>query len=251
MKTVFCAVALQLLYYTVAAQISFVSLQRNFPKVEFAFETNIDTLQKQFAKQNLSWPPKQLYIRSFKYDSQLEVWVRNSSKESFKLFKTYKVCALSGGLGPKRMEGDFQVPEGFYYINSFNPNSNYHLSLGINYPNNSDALLSDSLKPGGEIYIHGNCITVGCIPIKDNQIEELYLLASFAKDNGQDYIPVHIFPIRYNNPKSSEYLLKTTKDDPEYQRFAARLKEVYDHFEQHKKLPLISVNKKGDYVVLN
>ena len=251
MKTIFCAVVLVLLCNIVIAQNSFVELQRNFPKAEFAFETDTDTLQKQFSAQHLSWPPKQLYIRSFKYDSQLEVWVRNNNKENFKLFKTYKVCALSGGLGPKRMEGDFQVPEGFYYINSFNPNSNYHLSLGINYPNISDALLSDSLKPGSDIYIHGNCITVGCIPIKNNQIEELYVLASYAKDNGQDFIPVHIFPIRYNNPKSSEYLQKTTKDDLEYQRFATRLKEVYDHFEQHKKLPLISVNKKGDYIVLN
>ncbi|MFX5603033.1 hypothetical protein ABTD90_21020, partial [Acinetobacter baumannii] len=77
----------------------------------------------------LQWPPKQLYIRSFKYDSQLEVWVRNNSKEAFKLFKTYKICALSGALGPKRIEGEYQVPEGFYTINLFNPKSTYHLSL--------------------------------------------------------------------------------------------------------------------------
>jgi murein L,D-transpeptidase YafK len=123
--------------------------------------------------------------------------------------------------------------------------------LGLNYPNASDVVLSDSLRPGSDIYIHGTCITVGCIPIQDNQIEELYILASYAKENGNDFIPVHVFPVRYNNNKSFEYLLKTTKDNPEYQHFAAKIKEVYDYFEQFKKLPLISVNKKGEYVIYN
>lgn len=250
MRSLFCAIFLCSLLSTALAQNSFVESQLSNPKVALVFKAKEDTLKKQFVNKGLSWPPKQLYIRSFKYDSQLEVWVRNNNKEAFRLFKTYKVCALSGAMGPKRMAGDYQVPEGFYYINAFNPKSNYHLSLGINYPNASDAVLSDSLKPGNGIYIHGSCVTVGCIPIQDSQIEELYLLASYAKDNGEDFIPVHIFPIRYNNPKSSEYLLKATKDDQEYQHFSVKIKEVYDYFEQYKKLPLISVNKKGEYILL-
>jgi len=233
------------------AQTSFIENQRSYPRVALAIKVKEDTLKKQFEVAKLQWPPRQIYIRSFKYDSQLEVWARNNNREAFKLFKTYKVCALSGGLGPKRISGDYQVPEGFYYINQFNPKSNYHLSLGLNYPNASDAVLSDSLRPGSDIYIHGTCITVGCIPIQDNQIEELYILASYAKENGNDFIPVHVFPVRYNNSKSFEYLLKTTKDNPEYQHFAAKIKEVYDFFEQFKKLPLISVNKKGEYVIYN
>lgn len=236
--------------YDLIAQNSFVQSQRSNSKVAFVFKAKEDTLKKQFAAAKIEWPPRQLYIRSFKYDSQLEVWVRNSNKEAYKLFKTYKVCALSGALGPKRIEGDYQVPEGFYYISSFNPRSNYHLSLGLNYPNASDILLSDSLRPGGGIYIHGNCVTVGCIPIQDSQIEELYILASYARDNGEDFIPVHIFPIRYNSPKSSVYLAKAIKDDKDYQHFAAKIKEVYDYFEQYRKLPLISVNKKGEYVIM-
>ena len=167
-----------------------------------------------------------------------------------KLFKTYKVCALAGGMGPKRMEGDYQVPEGFYYINEFNPSSSYHLSLGINYPNASDKVLSDCIKPGGDIYIHGSCLTVGCIPIQNNQIEELYILAAYAKTQGQDFIPVHIFPIRFNNKKSFDYFANATKDDQDVQRFAIKIKEVYDFFEEKKKLPLISVNSKGEYVVM-
>ena len=232
------------------SQTSFFDTQRAFPKVANAIKTKEDTLKKQFEKANLQWPPKQVYLRSFKYDSQLEVWVRNNSKEVFKLFKTYKVCALSGAMGPKRIEGDYQVPEGFYCINEFRPNSTYHLALGINYPNASDLLLSDSIKPGNEIYIHGNCITVGCIPLQNDPIEELYLLTSQAKNSGEDFIPIHIFPIKFNNVKSAEYLNKASKEDKDYQLFIRQLQEVYDYFELHKKLPLISINKKGEYGIM-
>ncbi|HEX2532898.1 MAG TPA: L,D-transpeptidase family protein, partial [Chitinophagaceae bacterium] len=207
-----------------------------------------DTLRRQFVKKGLPWPAKELYIRSFKYDGQLEVWVRNSRKQPFELFKTYKVCALAGTLGPKRMEGDYQVPEGFYYINEFNPRSAYHLSLGLNYPNASDRILSDSLRPGGDIYIHGSCVTVGCIPVTDEQIEELYILAAHARNEGQDFIPVHIFPIRYNNKRSVDYLNTLARTDGQLKTFAANLELVYDHFEATKQLPVVMVNRDGEYV---
>lgn len=233
----------------ISAQSSFISSQKQYPKVAIAIKLKEDSLKKQLAALHVSWPVKQIYVRSFKYDSQLEVWVRNRQKDPFILFKTYKVCALSGALGPKRIEGDYQVPEGFYYINQFNPKSSYQLALGLNYPNASDRLLSDSAKPGNDIFIHGSCVTVGCIPI-NSQIEELYLLASYAHDQGEDFIPVHIFPIRYSIEKSREFLVKSSKDDPVYQRFSGRLKEVYDYFEENKKLPLITINKNGEYIPL-
>jgi murein L,D-transpeptidase YafK len=153
MKCIVSVVVLVFFVTASSAQPSFVEYQRTYPRVAAALKLKEDTLKRQFEKAGLPWPAKQVYIRSFKYDSQLEVWVRNTNNEAFKLFKTYKVCALAGGMGPKRMEGDYQVPEGFYYINEFNPISTYHLSLGLNYPNPSDKLLGDSLKPGGDIYI--------------------------------------------------------------------------------------------------
>lgn len=235
---------------TVIAQTSFLDYQKKFPRVAKALKAKEDTLKKQFEQAKLQWPPKQLYIRSFKFDSQLEVWVRNSNKEKYQLFKTYKVCALSGNLGPKRMEGDYQVPEGFYYINNFNPNSEYHLSLGINYPNASDLLLSDSAKPGSEIYIHGSCTTVGCIPVMDKPMEEIYILSSYAKHFGNDFIPIHIFPIKFNIAKSAQKLKLITEDDKEYKLFTEKLKDVFEYFELHKQLPIISINDKGDYVIL-
>src|SRR5690349_5752809 len=90
-------------------QVSFIDFQRSLPRPSIAMTKKLDTLQKQFAAKGLQWPAKYMYVRSFKYDSQLEVWVSNSRKEPFKLFKSYRVCALAGSLGPKRMQGDYQV----------------------------------------------------------------------------------------------------------------------------------------------
>lgn len=232
------------------AQLSFLDGQKNYPSVASAVKTKQDTLKKQCALLGIQWPIKEMYIRSFKYDSQMEVWVRNSNNEPFKLFKTYKVCALAGTLGPKRMEGDFQVPEGFYYITEFNPKSDYHLSLKLNYPNQSDKLLGDAYRPGGGIYIHGSCVTVGCIPINDQQIEELYILAASAKNSGQDFIPVHIFPVRYNKPESVEYLTRIVKDNPIVQKFEDQLKQAFELFDKEKQLPVITINKKGEYMIM-
>jgi murein L,D-transpeptidase YafK len=228
---------------------SFIDYQKTFPRPSEALQNKEDTLEKQFAEKKLKWPAKFIYIRSFKYDSQLEVWVKNEITDPFQLFKTYKVCALAGSLGPKRMEGDYQVPEGFYYISDFNPRSSYYLSLGINYPNLSDKILSDSLRPGSEIYIHGSCVTVGCIPMTDQQIDELYILAAYAKDQGQDFIPVHIFPIRFNKEKSVKYLETLTKDDQGLKKFADRLEDAFDYFEKYKQLPVVLIGSKGEYII--
>ncbi len=236
---------------TAASRYNFIEYQRSFPRAGEALKKKEDTLRKQFRQKKLEWPAPNIYIRSFKYDSQLEVWVKYKDHEPYKLFKTYKVCAMAGTLGPKRMQGDYQVPEGFYYINEFNPKSSYHLSLGLNYPNSSDKMLSDSLLPGGDIYIHGKCVTTGCIPIMDNQIEELYILAAHARNQGQEFIPVHIFPVHFKNPKSTEYLVKFLKEFPEYVSLADQLKAGYQYFEKTKRLPVVMIGKKGEYIVGN
>jgi murein L,D-transpeptidase YafK len=146
------------------------------------------------------------------------------------------------------MAGDYQVPEGFYYINEFNPRSEYHLSLGLNYPNASDRILSDSTQPGGDIYIHGSCVTTGCIPITDSQIEELYILAAHAKDMGEDFIPVHIFPVNFNNPRSVDYLNKYLQTFAEYTPFAKSMRSAFYYFEKYRDVPFVMVNSRGEYV---
>lgn len=208
-----------------------------------------DSLKKQFKEKKLAWPPQSVYVRSFKHDRVLELWVKNKNVDSFTLFKTYKVCMQSGGIGPKRSEGDNQVPEGFYYINEYNSKSTYHLALGLNYPNASDKVLCDQKKPGGDIYIHGNCVSTGCIAIQDYPIEEVYTLASIAKANGQDFVPVHIYPVNYGVKKSLDYLTESIKGKSAVNKSILGIKSVYDYFQKQKKLPIIIVNKKGEYIL--
>jgi murein L,D-transpeptidase YafK len=248
-RLIFTLAAVFFIIYSVTAQNAFVDYQKSFQKVSDVFKRKEDTLKKQFAARKLQWPARYVYLRSFKYDSEMEVWVKNTAEEEYQLFKTYKVCALAGTLGPKRIEGDYQVPEGFYYINEFRPNSAYHLSLGLNYPNAADRILADSLQPGGDIYIHGSCVTQGCIPITNPQIEELYIITSHARGLGEDFIPVHIYPVRFTNPKSVAYLDKVMKDDGDLKNFEKNLKQVFDYFEVTHQLPIVGVNTKGEYVI--
>ncbi len=233
----------------VYSQNSFANGQKVYAKIGNVFNSLEDSIKKQFEEKKLAWPPQSLYIRSFKYDRLLEVWVKGNNSDSYTLFKTYKVCTQSGTTGPKRAQGDNQIPEGFYYINEFNPNSKYHLALGLNYPNASDRILSNSFRPGGDIYIHGSCVSTGCIAISDIPIEELYTMASIVKSNGQDFIPVHVFPVKYDVPKSIDYLTESLKGDQIIHKFILSLKSVFDYFQEKKQLPLILVNKKGDYVI--
>ncbi|RAJ82107.1 murein L,D-transpeptidase YafK [Chitinophaga dinghuensis] len=233
----------------VFAQQSFLENQKMYPKVGEAFRQKEELLKKEFEKKGLTYPAKYIFIRSFKLDSEMEIWVKNNPQDTFRLFKSYRVCTLSGKMGPKRREGDRQVPEGFYYINDFNPNSNYHLSLGINYPNFSDRILSDPKKPGNEIYIHGNCITVGCIPLTDEFIDEVYILAVNAKNAGQDFIPVHVFPIKFGNSRSVDYLNTIPVTDSISRPFWADLRHAYDYFEKHHKLPVVMIDDKGRYTM--
>ena len=233
------------------SQAPLLSSRNSMEKISTLFSRTEDSLKKQFEAKKLEWPPREVYIRSFKYDRQLEVWVKADSSGHFKLFKTYRVCVQSGTLGPKRMEGDFQVPEGFYYINQFNPNSNYHLALGLNYPNASDKIITDSMhvRPGGNIFIHGDCVSTGCIPITNSCIDEVYVIALNAKEEGQDFIPVHVFPVRFNVKKSNDFFEQSEKDNTSLLEFGNTLKQAYDYFEAKKELPVIMVDKNGNYVV--
>lgn len=253
MKKYFLNLCITAIFFIVSlslkAQNSYVSLKAATHSVSSAYSKVEDSLRKQFETKKIAWPPQQLYVRSFKYDRQVEVWVKGTAEKPFQLFKTYRMCMQSGTIGPKRMEGDYQMPEGFYYINEFKPNSNFHLALGLNYPNASDKVLSDSHRPGGDIYIHGGCVSTGCIAISDQPIEELFILTSHAKQQGQDFIPVHVFPVKYNVKKSFEYLAQATKENQTLQKFAISLKSAFDKFEEKKQLPLILVNKKGEYIV--
>lgn len=128
----------------------------------------------------LACPPRELALVGLKAEKQLEVWARDSDTAPWTHLKSYEVLAASGGPGPKLREGDRQVPEGIYGIEYFNPNSRFHLSMKVDYPNAFDkarAREEGRTGLGGDIFIHGNNVSIGCLAIGNDMIEELYWLA--------------------------------------------------------------------------
>lgn len=221
--------------------------QLSFTRVAQAYAKYNDTLRRLFTSRTLSYPPKDIYIREFKSQNEMELWARENPGDPYKLIKQYRVCALSGILGPKRCEGDKQVPEGSYFIEDFNPQSDFFLSMLINYPNYSDIILGDKKKPGGDIYIHGGCMTVGCVPMTDEVIQELYVVCLNARLNGQNYIPINIYPTRFNK-RGLDYLGRTYATEESKQKFWINLKAGYDYFEANKKLMPVMYTPDGKYV---
>jgi murein L,D-transpeptidase YafK len=224
--------------------LSFKEKQLQHSRVKAAYEDKEKVVKQYFTDAALPYKGFSLFIRAFKAEKIVEAWVK-CSDEKYQLLKTFPFCTTSGQLGPKRKEGDLQIPEGVYTLNHFNPQSNFHLSLGVSYPNSSDKILSDKKHPGSAIYIHGNCVTIGCIPITDDKIKELYILAIEAKNNGQQNIPIHIFPSRLDDIGFRR--LKSEFSNSPHVGFWENLKPVFEDFEKTKMLRVVKVNGKGEY----
>ena len=150
-------------------------------------------LKPLFESKQIIYPPKNLSLVAFKDANRLEVWAANEDK-NYRLITSYPVKAASGDLGPKLREGDKQVPEGIYKITGFNPNSSYHLSMKLNYPNEFDlhhAAIEGRTEPGTNIFIHGKAASIGCLAMGDSVIEELFTL---VYDTGRGNTDVLISP---------------------------------------------------------
>lgn len=228
------------------AQSSFKAQQLKYGRVKNAYLEKEKNLKKELKTKNLNIEELQIFIRGLKQEKKLEVWAKNKNDKTYQLFKTYDFCVLSGELGPKRFEGDGQVPEGFYSISVFNPTSSYHLSLGLDYPNKADKIKAGNKRTGGLIFIHGDCVSIGCIPITNDKIKELYILAVEAYNNGQKNIPVHIFPTNLSDEKF-EVLKKIYVNNTELIQFWNTLKPGFDYFENKHLLPLVKITKDGNY----
>lgn len=233
-------------FLTIQQTGTFKTEQKKFAKVKQAYLDKETTVLDTLKKAGIDVTKMNIFLRAFKKEEVLELWAKNKSDETFKLIRSFPICASSGTLGPKRFEGDYQVPEGFYTINCFNPYSNFYLSLGVSYPNDSDRKLGKKGKLGGSIFIHGSCCTIGCIPITDDMIKELYIYAVEAKNNGQTSIPVHIFPFRMN---VDDWTL-IEKKLPEHVNtidFWKNIQPGYLFFEKNKKLPKFTIGTDGKY----
>ncbi|WP_457574449.1 L,D-transpeptidase family protein [Desulfolithobacter sp.] len=181
-----------------------------------------------------------IFIRIFKIPGTLEVWLQQ--EKSFRLFKTYPICSYSGFPGPKLHEGDWQSPEGFYSVTAaqMNPNSQYHLSFNIGYPNGYDSSLD---RTGSNIMVHGGCSSRGCFAMTNYWMEEIYLLAHAALSGGQESFSVHVFPFVMTARNMFKFRSSPWID------FWNNLKEGYDAFEQTRQVPVITVAE-GRYQIL-
>jgi hypothetical protein len=139
-------------------------------------------LAPHFARAGVSYPPAQLALLGFKKERRLEVHAAGRDG-IYQFVRAYPILGASGGLGPKLREGDAQVPEGLYAISFLNPNSLYHLSLRVNYPNDFDraqAKRDGRQQLGGDCMIHGSIASIGCLAMGDEAAEDLFVLAAMT-----------------------------------------------------------------------
>jgi murein L,D-transpeptidase YafK len=156
------------------------AMSQTTPEVLKRYEQSAKTrLQPWFERAGVPYPPQYLALLGFKAEKELELWAKQG--KFWVWIRTYPILAASGVTGPKLKEGDLQVPEGVYRINRLNPNSKFHLSMQIDYPNTFDrqqAAREQRTQLGGEIFIHGKAVSVGCLAIGDTAIEELFSLVT-------------------------------------------------------------------------
>ncbi len=224
---------------------AFKTYQLKQPRVKKAYESKFESLKTELRTKGFKSDDFEVFLRVFKHEKELQVWLKEKGNSSYRHFKTYPICASSGELGPKRKEGDNQVPEGFYEIQHFNPASSYHLSLKVNYPNKSDMKKAKG-RPGGDIMIHGECVTIGCIPIENDPIEELYILCVESFDR-KHKISLDIFPFKFTAENDKTIGSGYSK---ELNDFWKTLKPGYTYFEENKKAAKVSVDKNGNYEVV-
>jgi murein L,D-transpeptidase YafK len=178
-----------------------------------------------------------IVFRAYKKEAEFEIWKQKSDGQ-YALLKTYPMCRWSGQLGPKKREGDRQVPEGFYTITpgQMNPNSNYYLSFNVGYPNAYDRAWD---RDGGSIMVHGICSSAGCFSMTDPQIAEIYAIAREAFNAGQREIQFQSYPFRMTTENLAKHRL-----DPNI-AFWKQLKNGADHFEVTKaEVPVLVCDRR-------
>jgi murein L,D-transpeptidase YafK len=203
-------------------------------------------LSRMFHAAHVAYPGR-LLIVAFKHERRLELWGFSQRRGRYVEVAAYPFLGSSGALGPKRRSWDHQIPEGFYEITVLNPASLYHLSLKVDYPNASDRVLGDRRGPGSDIFIHGDSVSDGCIPIGDRAIEQLYLAVLDSRAMGYR-VPVDIFPCRFSDTSCRALLRREEDARPELAAFWDDLAEGFDLFERSGVPPRVAVAASGRYL---
>lgn len=183
-----------------------------------------------------------IYIQIFKEENLLELYIEKQDGQLEKI-RTYPICSYSGGLGPKKYQGDLKSPEGFYQVNrtQLNPNSRFYRAINLGFPNQYD---QEQGYTGDFLMIHGACKSVGCYAMTDTVMDEIYQYAELALKNGQQSINIHIFPFKMTAENMKKFQYSANMD------FWQQLAPAYQYVEEYKKIPSISV-KNGRYLVNN
>ena len=227
---------------------TFTKEPMSYTRVREAYADKESIVDKALADHSISRDSLRIYLRVFKTEKKMELWARNCCDSVFIKIKEFPICELSGSVGPKRCNHDLQVPEGFYRISDLNPYSRYYLSMEINYPNASDSIRGVHGHLGNEIFIHGSCLSSGCLPITDDKIKELFVYCIEAYNSGQEEIELTIFPAQLNDAKYSGLISRYRKDKDKISLWAD-LKKSYDLFDSTKVQPTIKFLPDGTHEV--
>jgi|GEM_PF-4988564 len=175
-----------------------------------------------------------VHVRIYKESRELEVHLLRAGRYS--RFRTFRICALSGELGPKLREGDLQAPEGVYRItpDRMHPRSEYHLAFNLGFPNARDRAIGAT---GSNIMIHGGCASEGCFAMTDYYMEQLWVLVEAAFENGQDAVEVHVFPFRMTAENLGRH------ENSPHRGFWAMLEPLDRYFDTHGFSPIIDIER--------
>ena len=223
-------------------------------RVAGARATHEIELQQRALALGIAWPPRELYLRAFKAERVLEVWAGNGRGQPLELFEQHPICGESGSIGPKVERGDLQIPEGLYVVTKLHPDSQGWLSLRMSYPNVADraraaergAAEQRRVSPGGDILVHGTCISIGCIAIDNEPIERVYLLAQAPLARGRT-VRVDVFPGRFE-PDVLDALFAHANELPTV-RLWRSLMPAYFSFERTRRVPSAWPRPDGTYGV--
>lgn len=189
-------------------------------------------LKTEMAKQGMPLTSP-VVARVFKEENKVEIW-KQKANGRYAMLTSYEICKYSGKLGPKYTEGDRQAPEGFYTVRpaQMNPNSQYHLSFDMGYPNKYDRANG---RTGSNLMVHGACSSSGCYSMNDGPMTEIYAVAREAFKGGQQEFQIQAYPFRMTAQNMARYRNDTNID------FWKNLKEGYDAFETTKVPPKVDV----------
>jgi murein L,D-transpeptidase YafK len=227
---------------------SFREDQMTHTRVREAYAEKERIVVKKLKEHSISRDSLRIYLRVFKVEKRIELWAKNSSDSVFKPIREFPICEISGIVGPKRRYQDLQVPEGFYHITNLNPYSKFYLSMQINYPNASDSIRGVQGHLGNDIFIHGECVSSGCVAITNDLIKELFVYCIEAYNSGQEKIDVTIFPARLNTSNYNYLTSKYSKNKDKVSLWAD-LKKSYDLFALYKVPPTVKFLPDGTHEV--